>query len=118
LIKNLSILFIIISFAVISITTVGARLYAIEQPSALEGINEKKCTEIYNCKIITKDVFKYPDVVSPFGKNQQLQNLTNNTKDSTVEKQSCEKLMDVDITKKKDQKPGEQTPRFTICLPQ
>ena len=103
--------------AVISITTVGARLYAIEQPSTLEGISQEKCTEIYNCKIITKDVFKYPDVVSPFGKNQQFQNLTNNTKDSTVEKQSCEKLMDVDIIKKKDQKPGEQTPRFTICLP-
>lgn len=110
--------FITISFAVISITTVGARLYAIEQPSTLEGINEEKCTEIYNCKIITKDVFKYPDIVSPFGKNQQLQNLTNNIKDSTVEKQSCEKLMDVDIIKKKDQKPGEQAPRFTICLPQ
>jgi predicted peroxiredoxin len=110
--------FITLSFAVISITTVGARLYAIEQPSTLEGINEEKCAEIDNCKIITKDVFKYPDVVSPFGKNQQLQNLTNNIKDSTVEKQSCEKLMDVDIIKKKDQKPGEQTPRFTICLPQ
>jgi hypothetical protein len=110
--------FIIISLAVISITTVGARLYAIEQPSTLEGINEEKCTEIYNCKIKTKDVFKYPDIVSPFDKNQQLQNLTNSIKDSTVEKQSCEKLMDVDIIKKKDQKPGEQTPRFTICLPQ
>ena len=110
--------FITISFAVISITTVGATLYAIEQPSTLEGINEQKCTEIYNCKIITKDVFKDPDVVSPFGKNQQLQNLTNNIKDSTLEKQSCEKLMDVDIIKKKDQKPGEQAPRFTICLPQ
>jgi hypothetical protein len=110
--------FIIISFAVISITTVGARIYAIEQPSTLEGIDEERCTEIYNCKIITKDVFKYPDFVNPFDKNQHLQTLTNDMNDSNVEKQSCEKLMDVDIIKKKDQKPGEQTPRFTICLPQ
>lgn len=111
-------MFFIVSFALISITTVGARLYAIQQPSTLEGINEQRCTEIYNCKIITKDVFKYPDIVSPFDKNQHLQTLTNNFKDSTGENQSCEKLMDVDIMKKKDQKPGEQTPRFTICLPQ
>lgn len=110
--------FIIISFAVISITTVGARIYAIEQPSTLEGIDEERCTEIYNCKIITKDVFKYPDIVNPFDKNQHLQTLTNDMNDSNVEKQSCEKLMDLDIIKKKDQKPGEQTPRFTICLPQ
>jgi ferredoxin len=110
--------FIIISFAVISITTVGARIYAIEQPSTLEGIDEERCTEIYNCKIITKDVFKYPDIVNPFDKNQHLHTLTNDMNDSNVEKQSCEKLMDVDIIKKKDQKPGEQTPRFTICLPQ
>jgi ferredoxin len=110
--------FIIISFAVISITTVGARIYAIEQPSTLEGIDEERCTEIYNCKIISKDVFKYPDIVNPFDKNQHLQTLTNDMNDSNVEKQSCEKLMDVDIIKKKDQKPGEQTPRFTICLPQ
>jgi ferredoxin len=110
--------FIIISFAVISITTVGARIYAIEQPSTLEGIDEERCTEINNCKIITKDVFKYPDIVNPFDKNQHLQTLTNDMNDSNVEKQSCEKLMDVDIIKKKDQKPGEQTPRFTICLPQ
>jgi ferredoxin len=110
--------FIIISFSVISITTVGARIYAIEQPSTLEGIDEERCTEIYNCKIITKDVFKYPDIVNPFDKNQHLQTLTNDTNDSNVEKQSCKKLMDVDIIKKKDQKPGEQTPRFTICLPQ
>lgn len=110
--------FIIISFAVISITTVGARIYAIEQPSTLEGIDEERCTEIYNCKIITKDVFKYPDIVNPFDKNQHLQTLTNDMNDSNVEKQSCETLMDVDIIKKKDQKPGEQTPRFTICLPQ
>ncbi|SRR4249919_36407 len=110
--------FIIISFAVISITTVGARIYAIEQPSTLEGIDEERCTEIYNCKIITKDVFKYPDIVSPFDKNQHLQTLTNDTKDSNLENQSCEKLMDVDIIKKKVQKSGEQTPRFTICLPQ
>jgi len=110
--------FIIISFSVISITTVGARIYAIEQPSTLEGIDEERCTEIYNCKIITKDVFKYPDIVNPFDKNQHLQTLTNDMNDSNVEKQSCEKLMDVDIIKKKDQKPGEQTPRFTICLPQ
>ena len=111
-------MFFIVSFALISITTVGARLYAIEQPSTLEGINEQRCTEIYNCKIITKDVFKYPDIVSPFDKNQHLQTLTNNFKDNTGENQSCEKLMDVDIMKKKDQKPGEQTPKFTICLPQ
>jgi ferredoxin len=110
--------FIIISFAVISITTVGARIYAIEQPSTLEGIDEERCTEIYNCKIISKDVFKYPDIVNPFDKNQYLQTLTNDMNDSNVEKQSCEKLMDLDIIKKKDQKPGEQTPRFTICLPQ
>jgi hypothetical protein len=107
--------FIIISFAVISIMTVGARLYAIETPSTLEGINEERCTEIYNCKILTKDVFKYPDIVSPFDKNQTLQTLTNNIKDSTG-KTIMRKLMDVDIIRK-DQKPGNKPPD-SICLPQ
>lgn len=114
-----AIVLIIISLTVVSISTVTGRLYAIEQSHAIEGIDEEKCNEIYNCKIITKDVFKYSDIVDPFNKNQQInQTLASNLDDNNnVEKQSCERLMDVDIIKKKDQTIGEQNPKYMICLP-
>lgn len=114
-----AIVLIIISLTVVSISTVTGRLYAIEQSHAIEGIDEEKCNEIYNCKIITKDVFKYSDIVDPFNKNQQInQTLASNLDDNNnVEKQSCKRLMDVDIIKKKDQTIGEQNPKYMICLP-
>ncbi len=114
-----AIVLIIISLTVVSISTVTGRLYAIEQSHAREGIDEEKCNEINNCKIITKDVFKYSDIVDPFNKNQQInQTLASNLDDNnSVEKQSCERLMDVDIIKKKDQTIGEQNPKYMICLP-
>jgi len=114
-----AIVLIIISLTVVSISTVTGRLYAIEQSHATEGIDEEKCNEINNCKIITKDVFKYSDIVDPFNKNQQInQTLASNLDDNnSVEKQSCERLMDVDIINKKDQTIGEQNPKYMICLP-
>jgi len=114
-----AIVLIIISLTVVSIHTITGKLYAIEQSNPIEGIDEEKCNEIYNCKIITKDVFKYPDRVNPFDKNEAIaKTVMNNINDTKImEEQSCQKLMDVDIEKKKDQKIGEQTPKFMICLP-
>jgi hypothetical protein len=44
--------------------------------------------------------------------------MTNNIIDSQkMAEKSCQKLMDVDIEKIKDQQIGEQTPKFLICLP-
>jgi len=113
------IVLIIISLTVVSIHTITGKLYAIEQSNPIEGIDEEKCNEIYNCKIITKDEFKYPDRVNPFDKNEAIaKTVMNNINDTKImEEQSCQKLMDVDIEKKKDQKIGEQTPKFMICLP-
>ena len=113
------IVLIIISLTVVSIHTITGKLYAIEQSNPIEGIDEEKCNEIYNCKIITKDVSKYPGIVDPFVKNEEIdKTVMNNINDTKImEEQSCQKLMDVDIEKKKDQKIGEQTPKFMICLP-
>ena len=114
-----AIVLIIISLTAVSIHTITGKLYAIEQSNPIEGIDEEKCNEIYNCKIIIKDVFKYPDRVNPFDKNEAIaKTVMNNINDTKImEEQSCQKLMDVDIEKKKDQKIGEQTPKFMICLP-
>lgn len=95
------------------------RLYAIEQSSKMEGVNEEECNKIFNCKIITEDVFKYPDIVNPFAKNQEIAKmLVNNANDAKImDEHICQKLMDVDIVKKKDQQIGEQTPKYLVCLP-
>lgn len=95
------------------------RLYAIEQPSKMEGINEEECNKIFNCKIITEDVFKYPDIVNPFAKSEEIAKIVeNNANDAKImAENACQKLMDVDIVKKKDQKIGEQTPKYLVCLP-
>lgn len=120
LIRNIAaIVLIIISLTTVSIHTITGKLYAIEQSNPIEGIDEEKCNEIYNCKIITKDVFKYPSIVDPFVKNEEIDKtvMNNNNDTKIIEEQSCPKLMDVDIEKKEDQKIGEQTPKFMICLP-
>ena len=85
----------------------------------MEGINEQECNKIFNCKIITDDVLKYPDRVNPFDNNEEIaKTMANNIDDiKKMEEQSCQKLMDVDIVKKKDQQIGEQTPKFLVCLP-
>lgn len=86
----------------------------------MEGINEEECNKIFNCKIITGNVLKYPDRVDPFDNNEEKsKTVANNINDiKKMEEQSCQKLMDVDIVKKKDQQIGEQTPKFLICVPQ
>jgi hypothetical protein len=57
--------------------------------------------------------------VDTFAKNdEKAKTAMNNINDTKIiEEQSCHKLMDVEIEKKKDQKIGEQTPNFMICLP-
>ena len=114
-----AVLLLMVTLALASIHTIAGKLYAIEQPGAGEGINEDKCTKIFNCKIIAEYVFKYPDKVSPFNKNEQIEKLiTNNLNDpKKIQEQSCQKFMDLDIEKTKDQQPGERTPTYLICLP-
>jgi ferredoxin len=109
---------IMISLSLASIHTIG-RLYAIEQPSTMQGINEEECNKIFNCKIIAENVFKYPDDINPFDKNKELaETVMNNANDTEkIEGQSCKKLMDVDIESTKEQQTDKQTPKFLICLP-
>ena len=108
-----------ISLTFASMHVIAGRLYAIEQPSKMEGINEEECNKIFNCKIITKDVLKYPDIVNPFANNEEIAKiLVNNANDAKImAEHTCQKLMDVDIVKKKDQQIGEQTPKYLVCLP-
>ena len=108
-----------VTLALASIHTITGNLYAIEQPSTGEGINEDRCNKIVNCKIIAEDVFKYPDKVSPFSKNVEIGKvIMNNLNDAKkIHEQSCRKIMDLDIEKTNDQQPGEQKPKYLICLP-
>jgi hypothetical protein len=95
------------------------RIYGIEQPSTMEGINEEECDKVVNCKIISENVIKYDDRVNPFDKNEEIStSVINNINDSQkMAEKSCQKLMDVDIEKINNQQIGEQTPNFLICLP-
>jgi hypothetical protein len=34
----------------------------------MEGVNEEECDKIMNCKIVSENILKYPDIVDPFGK--------------------------------------------------
>jgi hypothetical protein len=110
---------IMISLTLASMHVFAGRLYAIEQPSKMEGINEEECNKIFKCKIISEDVLKYPDIVNPFAKNEEIAKTTvSNANDAKImAEHTCQKLMDVDIVKKKDQKIGEQTPKYLVCLP-
>ena len=110
---------IMISLTLASMHVFAGRLYAIEQPSKMEGINEEECNKIFKCKIISEDVLKYPDIVNPFAKNEEIAKTTvSNANDAKImAEHSCQKLMDIDIVKKKDQKIGEQTPKYLVCLP-
>jgi ferredoxin len=110
---------IMITLTLASIHNVVGRLYAIEQPSTMQGINEEECNKIFNCKIIAENVFKYPDEVNPFDKNEEFAETPMNNGNDTekIVGQSCQKLMDVDIEKTKDQQTDKQTPKFLICLP-
>ena len=110
---------IMISLTLASMHVFAGRLYAIEQPSKMEGINEEECNKIFKCKIISEDVLKYPDIVNPFAKNEEIaKTLGNNANDVKImAEHSCQKLMDIDIVKKKDHKIDEQTPKYLMCLP-
>ena len=110
---------IMISLTLASMHVLAGRLYAIEQPSKMEGINEEECNKIFKCKIISEDVLKYPDIVNPFAKNEEIAKTTvSNANDAKImAEHTCQKLMDIDIVKKKDQKIGEQTPKYLVCLP-
>jgi ferredoxin len=110
---------IMITLTLASMHSIIGRLNAIEQPSTIQGINEEECNKIFNCKIIAENVFKYPDDVNPFNKNEEFaETVMNNSNDTEkFERQSCQKLMDVDIENTKDQQTDKQTPKFLICLP-
>jgi hypothetical protein len=108
-----------LTLTVVSINGMTGRIYAIEQPTIMEDANEEECDKVVNCKIISENVLKFPDRVDPFDKNEDISaTMTNNIIDSQkMAEKSCQKLMDVDIEKIKDQQIGEQTPKFLICLP-
>jgi hypothetical protein len=108
-----------LTLTMVSFHGMTGRIYAIEQPSKMEGINQEECDKVANCKIISENVIKYHDRVDPFDKNEDISmKMMNNINDSQkMAKKSCQKLMDIDIEKTNDQQIGEQTPNFLICLP-
>ena len=79
----------------------------------------KNVTRSSTVKSYQKMYLKYPDIVNPFAKNEEIaKTLVNNANDAKImAEHTCQKLMDVDIVKKKDQKIGEQTPKYLVCLP-
>jgi len=110
---------IMITFTLVSIHSITGRIYAIEQPSTMEGVNEEECDKIMNCEIVSENVLKYPDIVDPFGKSKDISiTMMNNLNDTQkMAENTCQKLMDVDIVKTKDQQIGEKNPKYLICLP-
>ena len=110
---------IILTLTMVSIHGMMGKIYAVEQPSTMEGINEEECDKVVNCKIILENVIKYPDRVDPFDKNEDnSMTMMNNINDSQkMAENSCQKLMGVDIEKINNQQIGEQTPNYLICLP-
>ena len=110
---------IMITLTLVSIHRLTGRIYAIEQPSTMEGVNEEECDKIMNCKIVSENVLKYPDIVDPFGKIKDISTtMMNNLNDTQkMAENTCQKLMDVDIVKTKDQQIGGKNPKYLICLP-
>ena len=110
---------IMITFTLVSIHSITGRIYAIEQPTTMEGVNEEECDKIMNCEIVSENVLKYPDIVDPFGKSKDISiTMMNNLNDTQkMAENTCQKLMDVDIVKTKDQQIGEKNPKYLICLP-
>ena len=110
---------IMITLTLVSIHSLTGRIYAIEQPSTMEGVNEEECDKIMNCKIVSENVLKYPDIVDPFGKIKDISTtMMNNLNDTQkMAENTCQKLMDVDIVKTKDQQIGGKNPKYLICLP-
>ena len=110
---------IMITLTLVSIHSLTGRIYAIEQPSTMEGVNEEECDKIMNCKIVSENVLKYPDIVDPFGNSKDISiTMMNNLNDSQkMAENTCQKFMDVDIVKTKDQQIGEKGPKYLICLP-
>ena len=108
-----------LTLTLVSIHGMMGRIYAIEQPSIMEGINEEECDKVVNCKIISENVLKYPNRVDPFDKNEDISmTMMNNINNSQkMAEKSCQKLMDVDIEKINDQQIGGQTPKILICSP-
>lgn len=118
--RNLTYLVLImITITLVSIHSMTGKIYAIEQPSPLEGVNEEECNKIMNCEIVSKNVLKYPDIVDPFGKSKDISiTMMNNLNDSQkMAENTCQKLMDVDIVKTQDYQIGEKSPKYLICLP-
>ena len=110
---------IILTLTMVSIHGMMGRIYAVEQSSTMEGINEEECDKVVNCKIISENVIKYPDRVDPFDNNEDISmTMMNIINDSQkMAEKSCQKLMGVDIEKINNQQIGEQTPNYLICLP-
>ena len=110
---------IMITLTLVSIHSLTGRIYAIEQPSTMVGFNEEVCDKIMNCKIVSENVLKYPDIVDPFGKIKDISTtIMNNLNDTQkMAENTCQKLMDVDIVKTKDQQIGVKNPKYLICLP-
>ena len=46
-----------LTLTLVSIHGMMGRIYAIEQPSTMEGINEEECDKVVNCKIISENVY-------------------------------------------------------------
>jgi hypothetical protein len=110
---------IMITLTLVSTHSMTGRIYAIEQPSKMEGLNAEECDKIINCEIVSTNVLKYPDIVDPFGTSKDISiTMMNNLNDSQkMAENTCQKLMDVDIVKTKDQQIGEKNPKYLICLP-
>lgn len=110
---------IMITLTLVSIHSLTGRIYAIEQPSTMEGVNEEECDKIMNCKIVSENVLKYPDIVDPFGEIKDISTtMMNNLNDTQkMAENTCQKLMDVDIIMTKDQQIGGKNPKYLICLP-
>ncbi|HEY7226821.1 MAG TPA: hypothetical protein VH481_01705 [Nitrososphaeraceae archaeon] len=108
-----------ITLTIASLGTFSGRLYAMEQLTKIAGSIEDQCNRIFNCKIKTESVVKYPNMVSLFDKSEEIgKTMTNNVNDAKkIQEQSCQKLMQVDVEQTKDQKVSEQLPKYLICLP-
>ena len=108
-----------ITLTIASLGTFSGRLNAVQPFTTMAGSNEDQCNRIFNCKIKTESVVKYPNMVSLFDKSGDIgKTMTNNVNDAKkIQEQSCQKLMQVDVEQTKDHKVGEQLPKYLICLP-
>ena len=108
-----------ITLTIASFGTFSGTLNAVQPSTTMEGSNEDQCNKIFNCKIKTESVVKYPNTVSLFDKSEEIgKTMTNNVNDAKkIQEQSCQKLMQVNVDQAKNQRVGEQLPKYLICLP-